>query len=184
MKTGFLTYTLMTLTATMIACGCDSTVRSGSSDDSGVFGYTTDSPYRKNVRSVFVPIWKVGREVYRRQVEYRLTEALKKQILMTDYKISDKPRADTELTGTIERIDQRVLSFNPDSGDPRETEVTIVVSFTWTDLRTGEVLAERKNFSVADKYFPEKPLNEDFFQGSEQAINNLANRIVEQMERW
>lgn len=175
----------MAVTTAMLASGCNTTVGGQASREPASFGYTTDSPYRKNVRSVFVPVWKVGRDVYRRGIEYRLTEAVKKRIsLDTPYKISDKSRADTELIGTIERIDQRIMSFNPDTGDPRETVITIAVSFTWTDLRSGEVLKDMKDFSVDDKYFPEKPLDEDFFQGSEGVINKLAKRIVEQMESW
>jgi hypothetical protein len=58
----------------------------------------------------------------------------------------------------------------------------MVVSFTWTDLRTGKTLAERTNFAVTDTYLPHEPFSETYFQGSEALINRLARRIVEQME--
>jgi len=160
------------LTAAMPACNSDPTK-----------GYTTQSQYRRGISSVAVPIWTRGKGVYRRGLEFRLTEALQKRIAFdTDYTVTVKQRADTELTGTIEQIVQRVLSFNPDTGLAREMEMTITVSFTWTDLRSGKVLLERSNFRVAGTYIPPAPLGEDFFQGSEDVVNELARRIVEQME--
>ena len=86
------------------------------------------------------------------------------------------------MTGTIDQIVQRALSTNPDTGRPREMEITFFVSFKWTDLRNGEVLVERTNFRVAGTYLPEPGFSEDFFQGGEDVINRLAARVVEQME--
>jgi hypothetical protein len=166
----------------------------------GESGYTTKSPYPENVHTVAVPIWNLGANVYRRGLEMRLTEALVKRIeLDTPYKVTDKSRADTILSGTIDTVEQRVLSYNPDSGYPREKEVTLVISFTWTDLRNGKTLVKKTNFRVAATYLPDDeffeenptqwpghykpyPFKEDFFQGSEDALNKMAIRIVEQME--
>ena len=145
-------------------------------------GYTTKSQYVEGVKTIAVPIWTRGKEVYRRGIEMRLTEALVKRIeLDTPYKVTAKSRADTEIRGKIDRISQRVLSFNPDTGMAREKEITLTVSFTWTDLRSGKVLAKRGNFRQAGTYIPLDPLGEDFFQGSEDVVNKLAVRIVEQM---
>ena len=146
-------------------------------------GYSTQSLYPDDVTSVDVPVWTVGKDVYRRGLEMRLTEAIKKRIsLDTPFKIATKGTADTQLTGTIERIDQRVLSTNPDTGRPRELEITITVSFNWTDLRSGKVRKSCPDFHVAGTYIPPAPFGEDFFQGSEDVIDELARRIVEQME--
>jgi len=146
-------------------------------------GYTLRSQYPTNVRTVSVPMWTRGREVYRRGLEMRLTEALVKQIEHdTPYKVTKSVRADTQLKGTIDRVTQQVLTINPDDGLPREIEVMLEVSFRWTDLRTGKVLRERKGFRVAGTYVPSGPFREDFFHGSEDTINRLARRIVEQMQ--
>ena len=145
--------------------------------------YTMKSQYRPGIKTVFVPIWTRGKDVYRRGVEMRLTEALQKRIeLNTPYKVASKARADTELSGKIDRIDQQVLSRNPETGLPREKEITFHLSFTWKDLRSGKVLVEHTNFRVADTYIPDQPFREGFFQGSESVINRLARRIVEEME--
>lgn len=145
--------------------------------------YTMESQYRSDVKTVFVPIWTRGEQVYRRELEERLTEALVKRIeLDTPYKVTTRAKADTELSGRIDRIEQSVLSKNPETGMPRELELTCELSFTWKDLRTGKVLVEHKNFRIADTYITHQPLGEDFFQGSEAVVNRIAQRVVETME--
>jgi outer membrane lipopolysaccharide assembly protein LptE/RlpB len=146
-------------------------------------GYTMKDQYHAGVNTVFVPVWTRGKDVYRRELEMRLTEAIQKRIEQdTPYKVVAKTRADTELSGRIDRVEQRVLSRNPQTGRPREMEVTFCLSFVWRDLRTGKVLVEQTNFRVTDNYIPHEPLMEDFFQGSEAVINRAAQLVVEKME--
>ena len=145
--------------------------------------YTMKDQYRPGIKTVFVPIWTRGTEVYRRELEMRLTKALVQRIeLDTPYKTTTKDRADTELRGQIKLISQRILSRNPDTGLPREIEAIFTLDFTWKDLRNGKVLVEHSNFQAVDNYMPDCPFNEDFFQGSEAAINRIARRVVETME--
>lgn len=165
---------LVAAAGALVAPGCASDPRTG---------YTTESLYRGGIDSVAVPIFQRGRGVYRRNIEDRLTEALIKRIeLDTPYKVTDKARADTLLEGTLSRVSQRVLSRNPDTGRPREMEETFAVALTWTDLRTGEVLVRRTNVRASATYIPPDPFGEDFFQGSEDLVNRMARRIVEEME--
>jgi len=146
-------------------------------------GYSLASQYDTGIKTVCVPIWTRGREVFRRDIEMRLTEAIVKKIeLDTPYKVVDKSRADTELRGSLDLVSQRVLSFNTDDGLPQETEITMSVSFTWTDLRSGKAIKQVANLHQSAVYIPPSPLNEDFFQGSEDVVNRLARRVVEQME--
>ncbi len=169
------TGTCLTLLAVVLASA-------GCADDPTV-GYSFSPGYPDDVRTVAVPIWDVGPDVYRRELEFRLTEALVKRIeLDTPYRVADRAEADTVLTGTIERVSQRVLASHPDTGLPREMEATMTVSYTWSDLRTGEIRASQSNVRVADTYIPHEPLSDDFFVGSEDVIDRLARRIVEQME--
>lgn len=164
---------LCCVVATAISAGC-------STDPTK--GYTLASQYDSGIKTVYVPIFTRGRDVFRRDIEQRLTEAVVKKIeLNTPFKVVDKGRADTELKGSLDLVSQRVLSFNPDTGLPRETEITMTVSFTWTDLRSGKVIRQMTNLRQSGVYIPPSPLNEDFFQGSEDAVNRLAQRIVEQM---
>ena len=149
----------------------------------GTTGYTTRNQYVSGIRTVAVPIWTRGKDVYRRDLEIRLTKALIARIEQdTPYKTTVRERADTLLTGTIDSISQQTLSFNPDTGQPRELQVVFTVSFTWEDLRTGKEIVSRRGFQVADVYLPGAPFNEDFFRGSESLMDELARRIVETME--
>lgn len=146
-------------------------------------GYTTESLYPQNVSTVAVPIWSRGASIYRRDIEQDLTEAIVKTIeLQTPYKVTSESRADTILTGSLDTVGQRVLTLNPDTGQPRELEVTFTVSFVWRDLRTGKILLERKDLAVAATYIPESPFNEDFFIGQEDLVNRVAQRVVEALE--
>ncbi len=145
--------------------------------------YTTESQHRPGIKSVAVPIMIRGRGVYRRDLEMRLTSAVVKRIEQdTPYKVTSKDRADTLLTGSLDLIRQQVLNFNPDTGLPRELEITFTVAITWTDLRTGKVLAKHTNIRATGTYVPHHPLDEDFFQGSEDVIDRTARAIVERME--
>jgi hypothetical protein len=149
----------------------------------GGCGYTTESLWPENVDSVAVPAWQRGRDIYRRGVEMRITEAVVKHIeTKTPYKVLERGDADTELSGTVERIVQTVMSYNPDTGRPREIEMTVYASFTWKDLRTGRILLRRQNYPVSGTYITHEPFGRDFFQGSEGVIDDLARRVVEQMQ--
>ena len=173
-KFGLLT-PLLVLPFVFAATGCFS--------DDPTVGYTARNQHRTGIQTVAVPVWTRGKDVYRRDIEIDLTAALVKRIeLDTPYKATKKDRADTVLTGSIDIITQQVLSFNPDTGQPREKQITFVVSFEWTDLRTGKVLVKRKDFEVAVVYLPDPPYNENFFLGSQKLMDKLARRIVETME--
>ncbi|MCJ7544284.1 MAG: LPS assembly lipoprotein LptE [Phycisphaerae bacterium] len=150
----------------------------------GHSGYTVTNQYRPGIKTVAVDMWQRGKNVYRREIEIRATEAVVKRIEQdTPYKVTDKSRADTLLTGSIDEVEQRTLSFSPDTGLPRETELTLIVSFAWKDLRTGQTILERKGMKISGSYTREDPITEDFFQGSEDVINRLARRVVEHMEQ-
>jgi hypothetical protein len=145
-------------------------------------GYTTARPFRDDIRTIAVPMFTRSKEVYRRDVEIRLTEAIQKRITQnTPYRLAKRENADSELTGELVLIDQQVLAYNPDNGVPREIEAVFTINFTWKDRR-GNVLVKRTNFQVSDTYIPAAPFNEDFFQGSEAVIDKIARLVVEQME--
>ncbi len=173
--------TLATRTVPVLAAAV-ACLAAGCSDDPTA-GYTLQSQYVQGIETVAVPIFHRGREVYRRGLEMKLTEAVIKRVeLDTPYKVVAKSRADTLLTGTIDRVSQRVLSYNPDTGRPREMEVALSVTVTWTDLRSGDVIARRTGLRQAATYIPPSPFGEEFFHGSTDAIDRLAVRIVQQMQ--
>ena len=145
-------------------------------------GYQSGGLYRRGIRTVAVPIWTRGEDIYRRGLEMRLTEAIIKRIEMTPYKVTKRSRADTLLTGTIETISNQTLSKDPDTDQAREIQTTFTISFQWEDLRNGNILAYQEDYSFAGVYLPDTNYDEDFFRGSEDLIDKLAERIVEHME--
>jgi hypothetical protein len=173
----------------------------------GGCGYSNKSMYPEDVRTVAVDIPQLGKNIYRRDLEMQLAEAIVKRIeLDTPYKVTKKDRADTLLESTIDDVSQRALSLNPDTGLPRDMEITMTVSITWTDLRQDRVRVHHQNIRASGTYInpdlindqpvnnvnkppvvtPTKtapgPFSEDFFQGSEDVINRLALKIVEELE--
>ena len=163
------------LTAMALACGCLLTA--------GGCGYTCGELYHDDVQTVAVDMLGRGEYVYRRELETRVTEALIKRINLTPYRIAPKNQADTLLTGSIDTVRQSVLHYNPDTGRPREMELVLRISFTWKDQRTGRVRVSHQNVLVSGTYLPHAPINEDFFEGSEDVANRAAERIVEDMEK-
>jgi hypothetical protein len=171
----------LALTLAVLAAG--GLAQAGCSSDP-TMGYSTRSMYRENISTVAVPIWTRGSAVYRRDVERRLTEAIIKRLeLDTPYKVVDKSKADTLLEGELTGYGQRVMSFDPATGNPRDIEVTLFVNFSWTDLRTGEILVHKEKFRATGVYYPTAPFAEDPYLGAEDALDQLSRRIVESLEK-
>ena len=150
-------------------------------------GYTTDrsavtrttNSKNERIRTVAVDVF-ASRE-FRRGLELQLTEALQKRLeAESPFRLAKKERADTLLTGEIKEVRQATIGRNFRQVRPRETTDTIVVSFQWKDLRTGEVLVERPNFVQTVDYI--RPLGENFYHASQRQMDRLAERIIEQME--
>ena len=147
-------------------------------------GYKIGTMHRSDVRSIVVPVWTRGSGVFRRGIEMQLTKAIITRIqLDTRYRIANEAHADTKLTGQLTNVRQRALTINTDTGTSRAQEVTFTVSFKWVDLRSGEELVVRDGFDVSGRYITAHPFGETFFTGSQEAIDEAAQRIVEQLEQ-
>ncbi|MDD4889536.1 MAG: LPS assembly lipoprotein LptE [Phycisphaerae bacterium] len=142
-------------------------------------GYRAGFIHPKNVNSVYVQVFASSE--FRRELEFRLTEALVKRIMLdTQYKIAKKNDADTILYGEVKGVQQTLLGQDSETGLPKELQPVMIVDWTWKNRRTGEVLAQRRRMEQAGLYYP--IAGETFFDGTEQAIDRLAKRIVEGME--
>lgn len=142
-------------------------------------GYSSKPPFHESVRTVAVPIFV--NKTFRREFEFRLTEAIDKNIeYRTPYKIAARKDADTLLTGEIVKVEENVLTRRFGTNLPRENELTVVVNFTWKDLRSGRILVERKNFN---RYATEIPqIGERVADAEQLAVERLATAIVDQMQ--
>jgi len=143
----------------------------------GSCGYTSRPLYNAAYKTVAVPIF--DNHSFRREWEFRLTEAIAKNIeFRTPYKVVSQDKADTILSGKITSVDENVLTERTGTILPRETQLTVVVDFTWKD-RSGRVLVDRKGFNRSATEIPQ--LNERVEDAEQLAIERLAAAIVDQM---
>jgi hypothetical protein len=150
-------------------------------------GYSTGQLYRPGIETVHVEIF--DSKEFRRDLEFALTEAVKKRIGMeTPYRLASREQADTILKGEI--LEERQAAFAPDwkSREPREKQLALGVRIEWKDVRTGRVLVDKPVLLEAVdylpptnelKYFPATGETEKFAQ--DKVIDKLAARIVAEM---
>lgn len=144
-------------------------------------GYSNESLFPEDVSSVYVEMF--DNRSFRRGVEYELTGALAKRIeAETPYKIiSDRSRADTIISGQIVSAGETRLSTERQTGRSLEKEVELRAVVNWKNLKTGELLIDSKSVSASASYSEWQ--EQGFRYGSTLAANNLAQRIVELMEK-
>lgn len=141
-------------------------------------GYRSDELFRTDLKTVHVQMFE-SRE-FRRDLEFMLTEAVKKRIATdTPYRVAPKQKADTILRGEV--LEERQAAFAPDfrSRQPRDKQMTLVVRVLWKDVRTGRLLLERDVLLQAVDYLP--PAGETEKLAQQKGIDRLAARIVAQM---
>ena len=147
----------------------------------GLAGYSNESLFPDDIRSVCLQMF--DNQTFRRGVEYELSDALAKRIEVgTPYKIvSDLDRADSVMSGQIVSIGEMALSIDREVGTVLEKEVQIRAVVSWKNLKTGELLIDHINVNASASYSQYQ--QQDFKYASTLAANNLARKIVEQMER-
>jgi hypothetical protein len=135
--------------------------------------------YRDDVQTVAVPIF--ANRTYFQGVEFRLTKAVINDLeAYSPYRVAPRERADTILEGEIERVRVRTISNNRVSAVPQEQMYTVVVRFTWRDLRSGKLLVHREEFEQSAPFYP--TLGEAQFEGEQQNIEHLALAIVQALQ--
>ncbi len=163
--------TIGLLVALLAAPGCNYS--------QGDAGYKWSGLHREDIRSVAVPIFT--NKTFERGVEFRLTQALIQRIeSATPYKVRDRRHADTILEGEIVRVSTDPIGIDRLTANPQEQLYVIVVNFTWKNLRTGEILRQRHAFEQSGPYYP--TLGEGSFAGRQDAVEDLAVAIVQEME--
>ena len=142
-------------------------------------GYSTKRPFSTDIQSIHVEMFQS--KEFRRELEFRLTEAIVKRIEMdTPYRIAPRRTADALMTGEILSVDNRTFGDDFDADLPREIGSTIVVRFRLQDMRTGEILAQRRRFVYQTSYIP--PVGETFDQGMTRGLEGLAEKMIESIE--
>ncbi|MCH7870602.1 MAG: hypothetical protein IID33_02775 [Planctomycetes bacterium] len=141
--------------------------------------YSTVRPFPTDIQTVHVEMFQ-SRE-FRRELEFRLTEAITKRVeIDTPYRIASRRTADTLLTGEILAVENVTVGDDFDLDRPREIGSTVIVSFRIQDLRTGDILVVRPRFVYQASYIP--PVGETFSDAMTRALDGMAELIVETME--
>ncbi|TWU41601.1 hypothetical protein Q31b_30520 [Novipirellula aureliae] len=154
-----------------------------------LYQYGPSSLYRSDIKTIHVPI--VRNATFRNDLGVRLTEAIVKEIEgRTPYKVTGDPNADSTLVVTMTSETKQVLTESP-SDDPRALDANVAVQANWLS-RQGEMLMQNTvvpnsgaliGFSQSARFVPEAGQSID--TATQVAIENLASRIVSQMElRW
>jgi len=153
--------------------------QSGSESNKLEGTYHWNSLYREDIQTVAVPVFST--KDFRRGIEFRLTEAVIKQLEShAPYKVVPKERADTLLEGEVTSVHVGTLSKDFQTNLPREQAVVITVDLTWKDLRTGKILLQRKSLQQEAVYYPQ--LAEGEYAGTQQAIERFAMIIVQELQ--
>lgn len=147
----------------------------------GIGEYANGGLYPDDVVSVYVEMFDSSS--LRRQHEVVLTDAICKRIESeTPYKIvSDRNSADTVLSGNLSSVSSGVLATDRNTGRTLEREATATVIVSWMNLKTGELLVDSETATGTASYSSE--LGQRFDYAARVAVNNVAVRVVELMEK-
>ena len=148
-------------------------------------GYTIGPAFSPGVRTVAVPIFRS--DLFRRGIEFQLTEAVQKELKLRGLKIAEGPYAETRLSGQIFSYDKNLLSESAND-DARELQLTLSVMVTWEDLRTGEILNQQEialppeaiALTANADFAPE--VGQSLATANQQVVDRIARDIVNKME--
>lgn len=141
-------------------------------------GYRSDQLFRSGIDTVAVEVFES--KEFRRDLEFMLTEAVKKRIgTDTPYRLAPREQADTVLKGEI--LEERQASFAPDytTRQPRDMQLNLVVRVTWKDLRSGQILLDQPILLSSVDYLAGAGETEGL--GQRRAIDRLARNIISRM---
>lgn len=148
--------------------------------EGGFEGYNNSWLVPSDISTVYVKMFdSTG---FRRGHEFTLTDAICKRIeAETPYKIvSDMDSAETVLSGTV-GLSAGVIAGDRYTGRPLETETIAIVTVSWKNLKTGEILINNERVNASSTYSTQ--LGQDFSYAAGAAVNRAAEKVVELMER-
>lgn len=149
-------------------------------------GYTVGPAYDGEVQSVYVETFESN--LFRRGLEFQLTEAIQRQIqTQSPLRIAKEGNADTKLSGRIVGAKKRTLG-RTGFDDARQLEADIRIEITWEDLRTGELLKQQEialepdviNLKTEGSFAPE--VGQSLATAHQIALDKMAREIVQMME--
>jgi hypothetical protein len=142
-------------------------------------GYQQGSLFPRNIQTVAVPAFQ--NNTFERGLEVALSKAVIARIEgHSPYKVVPRSRADAVLEGEITEATYRTAVRDFKTDLPREQALHVTVDFVLKDLRTGQILCERRNYQQQTMYYP--PLGEGQFVAAQRVAERLALGIVQELE--
>ncbi len=144
-------------------------------------GYSTGYRLPAGVFKVAVPIFENQTFPLRREIEYDLTRSLRQELeLRTDAILVPAAQADAVLEGTILSFEESVLTEGR-LDTVQESSVFMRVRIRFVRSRDGSVLLDR---IVSDQASFSQLRGETLDDARNEAINEIAERIVAELEPW
>jgi len=157
---------------------------------------TSESIWRDDVQSITIEVFKNNTLIP--GIERDLVSALEHEILSrTTYSIASRNRADTILSGTIQKQNTQGISRSRETRLLNEALATTTISFEWRNQNTGELISGSRAISASGLFTPSRSRaysNNEFNTtdniargepaaiGQFEAASDLARQIVDQME--
>jgi hypothetical protein len=143
-------------------------------------GYSLGYRVADGVVTIAIPIFNNHTFPLRREIEYQLTDAMRREIqVRTQLVLTDESSADMVIYGTIKRFREQVVS--EDRFDQViESNIDVVVELVVEDLRHGKrsvlTVPRIQPFSIER--------GETFEQAQVRALEAVAQRLVTRLEDW
>lgn len=156
-------------------------------------GYSARSALPPNFRTIYVAEFEnkieyttasATRQLYIPLLEVRVRNAIIDRYLFDgNLRIGDPDNADLRLKGQLVSYSRSPLRFT-DNDDVEEYRVSIVINMVLRDAE-DHIIWEEGNFAGEATYFVRGPLAESEDVAIEEALTDLARRVVERtIENW
>ena len=143
-------------------------------------GYSLGFRAPPGVTSIAIPIFSNNTFPLRREVEYELTNAVRKEIqARSDLELVDSEDADLVVYGTIQDFQERVFAEGR-RDEKLESRLLIVVMLVVEDYRNRKQWRE----SVRTREPISVQIGETLADGRRRGIENLAEKVVNTLEDW
>lgn len=156
-------------------------------------GYTTSSTLPSNIKTIHVELFKNQisftesnrRNIYFPLLEINVRNAVIDRFLFDgNLKIAEPQKANLILRGELKKYERTALRYT-DNEDVQEYRVHITVSLELWNAQKAEVSWIEPNFVGEATYFVTGPLANSEQTAIDNAITDLARRIVERtIEAW
>ena len=147
----------------------------------GGCGYSTGYKMPDGVHRLSVPTFANETFPLRREIEFDLTRAVRQELeIRTDIELVAFSRADHVLEGTVVSFSERVITEGP-FDEVQESSINVTARVRLTRTGSGEVILDRK---ISD-HAPFSVLRGQSIETARaEAINQIARRIVSELEVW